>query len=828
MAKNVRGGNFLQNPGDKKRRFPILWYTVDMDENSTLRYTPDPETGLTDTQVQNRINEGHTNRAPSHITKTAGQILKENICTLFNLLNFCIALCLLLVGSYRNLLFLGVVLSNLAIGVFQQLRSKQKLEKLSVLSQPGVQVVRNGRCCRIPVEELVLDDVIELSLGSQVPADAVVLCGSGELNEALLTGESDPIRKSPGDNILSGSFVVSGTFRARVEHVGSDNYAASLAQQAKRYQKTHSELMQALGRIVQFTGMLVVPLGLLLFIRSFFTLESGLVGSVEQAAASMIGMIPSGLMLLCSVSLALGAVTLARKQTLVQDLYCIETLSRVDTLCLDKTGTLTAGRMEVTEVVFSDPDRGAAHKGLLRSLAAALPKDNATALALGAYCAGFTGALLSPTAVLPFSSKRKYSAAAFSDAGVLYLGAPEFLCPVLPDTLTEAARAYLAQGCRVLVFAQDRQQTDPASPLEHPAALGLIILSDVLRPEAADTLAFFHREGVTVKLISGDNPQAVSSIAKRLELPGADAYIDVSALNDTDLAAAATRYTVFGRVSPEQKRVLIKALQTAGHTVAMTGDGVNDVLALKDADCSVAMAAGSDAARQVAQLVLLDNNFASLPHVVMEGRRVINNVTRTASLFLVKTMFSFLLTVASLLFGMVYPFQPIQLSLISALTIGVPAFLLAMEPNRTRVTGRFLLNVLSRALPGSLCVFLYMLLANSIGPLIGLDPNEVNTLCVYLTGIAGLCFLLRVCNPLNLRRGLLCAVMAAAFLLGAVLFRGLLQLMLPTGRMLYLLLPLGLFCYPLLGALTRLARWIIVWLWRKVIRRVRKKQPVSK
>ncbi len=768
------------------------------------------------------MQEGLSNVQPPHITKSIGQILRDNICTLFNALNFGLAFCLLLVGSYSNLLFMGVVLCNLLIGTIQQLRSKRTVEKLSVLYQPRAQVVREGKQQELPLEELVLDDVICLRLGVQIPTDATLVQGEVEVNEALLTGEADPLIKRPGDILLSGSFVVSGEARAQVEHVGADNYAAKLALEARQYKKIRSDLMRALRRIIRFTGSAVLPLGALLFFRSYFIEGHAIKSAVEQTAGAMIGMIPSGLMLLASVSLAVGVVTLSRRKTLVQEMYCIETLSRVDMLCLDKTGTLTAGRMDLNAILHREGSPARQNEAQLEALINTLPKGNATAAALATYFSkqkrGSSEDFPAPSHILPFSSARKFSAANFPQWGSLYLGAPEILCPALPEDLARQAEQYLEQGCRILLFSRGACQEDLSHPPKDLTPLSLIVLEDALRPEASQTLSFFLQEGVAIKLISGDNPHTVKSIARRLGLPGYDAWVDATTLQDEQaVRAAATRYTIFGRVSPQQKRWLVQALKAAGHTVAMTGDGVNDVLALKDADCSVAMAAGSDAARQVSQLVLLDNNFNSLPAVVMEGRRVINNITRTSSLFLVKTIFSFLLTVCSVLLGLRYPFQPVQLSLISALTIGLPSFVLALEPNRSRITGNFLENVLTRALPGALCVFLYALLASIIGPWIGLDAMQVNTLCVYLTGIAGLCVLLRVCLPLNLKRGVLWGCMACAFLYGAIMLRQLLHIGLPTGRMLFLLLPLGALCYPLLASLGKVARHIVQWVKQRKI-----------
>lgn len=776
----------------------------------TERFTPGPGEGLSARQVRMREEEGLYNAQPPRISKTFGQIVRDNLCTFFNLLNAGIFVSLLLVGSYANMLFMGVVLSNLLIGVVQEVRSKRAVERLSVLHMPRAKVVRDSQETEIPSERIVLDDVLLLSMGSQIPTDAVVLTGAVEVDESLLTGEADALTKRPGEALLSGSFVVSGSCRARAERVGAQSYAAKLAQEARRYRKFDSQLMRALRSIIRFAGGFVLPLGALLFVHAFFGLRHPIQSAVEQTAASMLGMIPSGLMLLTSVSLAVGVIALAKRNTLVQELYCIETLSRVDMLCLDKTGTLTTGNMRVAEIFAADAGREAETEARLSDLVQTIPADNATARALRARFSG--PARQTPLFVTPFSSARRYSAAAFA-SGTYYIGAVQSLQPNLPESLRLKAGQAATEGYRVLLFAACGAVNGEPPPPEQAALtpLALVCILDEIRPEAADTLRFFREEGVTVKLISGDDPRTVSSIARRLGLPGHAAYVDASTLaDDGAVEGAALQYTIFGRVSPRQKQALIRALKAAGHTVAMTGDGVNDVLALKESDCSVALNAGSDAARQISQLVLLDNDFSALPSVVMEGRRVINNITRTASLFLVKTLYSFLLTVSSLLFALSYPFQPVQLSLIGALTVGIPSFILALEPNRTRIRGSFLKNVLAQAIPGALCIFLYILLSGLIGRRAGLSYAQINTLCVYLTGTTGLCVLLRVCLPLQKRRSLLWFCMTALFFLCAVLLRGTLDLMLPQGGlMLQLYIAMAVTCYPLLVVLGRLSRHIL-------------------
>ena len=773
------------------------------------RFSPDFMQGLSAAQVQQRREAGLTNAQLPHITKTTGRILRDNLMTFFNFINLVLFVALLLVESYANTLFMGVVLSNLLIGTIQELRAKRAVERLSVLHAPRTRVVREGMEQEIKSDELVLDDIMLLSLGSQVPADAIVREGAVEADESLLTGESNAIKKMPGNTLLSGSFVISGSCRAQAVRVGEDSYAASLSREARRYKRFDSDLMRALRLIIRYAGGIVLPLGALMFYHAFRGLNHGLQASVEQTAAAMLGMIPSGLMLLTSISLAVGVVALARKKTLVQELYCIETLSRVNMLCLDKTGTLTTGNMQADRVIPLGDNTENELYAALCDMVGAMPASNATSKALAAFYK--QPPREAPRGVTPFSSARKYSAAAFS-YGTLYLGAASMLV-ALPPRFAAQAEQEAAAGRRVLLLCRaDAVDGEPKLPADTTLLpLALVTLLDEIRPEAEDTLRFFREQDVTVKLISGDDPRTVSAIASRLKLPGAEKYIDASTLKDEEaLSAAAGAYTVFGRVSPQQKKGLVQALQAQGHTVAMTGDGVNDVLALKESDCSIALNAGSDAAKQISQLVLLDNNFASLPHVVMEGRRVVNNITRTASLFLVKTGFSLLLTVSSLLFGLAYPFQPVQLSLIGAVTVGIPSFFLALEPNRTRIKGSFLKNVLARAIPGAVTIYLFTLAAGLLGRRLNLTYGEINSLCVYLAGTAGLMILLRVCLPAVPRRAALWVLMTAAFFGAAALLPKLLELSQPQpGIALWLYLGLTLFSYPLLAGLERVCRHIL-------------------
>ncbi len=759
--------------------------------------------GLTLAEVAERQSRGQTNKSDATLTKSVSRIVRENVFTFFNLFNLAIGTCVALVGEYENLLFLMVVFINTVIGIAQEIRSKRMVERLSLMTAPRARVLREGNEADIHFEELVLDDVIKLSAGCQIGADSVVIGGALEVNEALLTGESDAIMKNEGDELLSGSFVVSGTCLARVVRVGADNYATALTRQAKVYKRFHSKLLDSLNRIIRFTSCFVLPIGLLMFAINYFGGEIGLSAAVLAAAAAVIGMLPNGLMLLTSVSLSLGVIKLGLSRTLVQQLFGIETLSRVDVLCLDKTGTLTEGRMRVERIAELNAADALPmpFDAAMGAFAAAMDDNNATFLAVKEHFSGECAAL-ELIGKMPFSSERKYSAAIFKEF-TLVLGAPDVLLARVPEEI-----AALEREARVLLAAV----SDARSPETLPGNLtpaAAIVLEDVIRPDARQTLEYFAEQGVQLKIISGDNPQTVSGVARRAGFSESEAFIDAQTL-DTDEALfdAAEKYAVFGRVKPAQKRALIKALQSGGHTVGMVGDGVNDVLALREADCSVAMAAGSEAARQIAQLVLLDSNFAVLPGVVNEGRRVVNNITRTASLFLLKTGYSFLLALLSIAFAFPYPFIPIQLTLIGMFIQGIPSFFLALEPNSERIKGGFFETVFRNFLPSSLMVVLSVAFIQLIAPYAGIGASAVNTLCVMATGITGLFLLLRVSRPFNIMRAALFILMAAGFFFAAWVFPGSAFFSLGALKVSELMILLGMaaICYPLTGGLARVVK----------------------
>lgn len=729
-----------------------------------------PHTGLTGEEVAARVAQGLVNTSSDSLSKSVGRILRENILTLFNFLNLGLALMVLLVGSYQNLLFILVIVSNTVIGIIQELRAKRTIDRLSIVTAPHVKTLRDGQPVDVRCEELVLDDVMLLLPGNQVCADSVLLEGEGlTVDESLLTGESDPIEKRAGDTLLSGSFVLSGSGSARVTTVGDDGYASGLTREARYFKKPNSQLITSLNRIIQAISTIIVPLGVFLFLRQHLVSGLTLTDAVVSTTASLIGMIPEGLILLTSVALAVGVVRLGARRTLVQELPCIETLARVDVLCLDKTGTITQGTMQVEELVpmagCDDKEAGAA----FCALAHALNDSNATFQAIRAHFCG--GSDWTGTQTVPFSSERKWSAAAFEGRGTYIMGAPEFIFPDNKD-LQAKAEGYARQGLRVLALAHADAPIE-GSALPRPCILkALLVLSDVIREEAPETFRYFAEQGVTIKVISGDNPFTVSAVARRAGLKDADKAIDMSTVpEDTPMDELAEEYTIFARVRPRQKKALVQALKRQGHVVAMTGDGVNDILALKEADCSIALASGSDATRQASQLVLLDSNFDALVHVVYEGRRVLGNIERVASMYLVKTITSILLGLVFILLPAAYPFFPIHLTLISTLTIGIPSFFLALEPNKERIQGHFLRKVLARTLPGALVAVAGLLLVQVFSAALELLPGETRTLSVLVMGTVHMMVLIKAAVPITPWKAALVAALAAGVVFAFLFFR---------------------------------------------------------
>ncbi len=723
-----------------------------------------PLHGLTQEGVGAHREQGRTNTMPRRTEGGVADILRRNVLTLFNLLNLCLAGLLLWVGSHRDMLFLGVVLSNTLIGTIQELRAKRTHDRLQLLSEGRVRVMRDGVECRLSPQELVLDDVVLLSRGDQIPADATVLSGAGEADESLLTGESAPVSKAAGDTLYSGSFLVSGSVAARLTAVGADSYAGQLQLSARRVKRAQSELMRDMRRIIRWVSVLIVPIGAAMFSRQYASVDLGLRDAVTGTVASMLGMIPEGLILLTSVSLAAGVVALGRRNALVNELFGIETLARTDMVCMDKTGTLTSGEMVLDRTLALNgvpPEEIAAYMAALlrasadetptvRALAEAFPASNAPEIAQA----------------VPFSSARKWSAAQAEGLGSVVLGAPERL---LKGEALKQAQALAAQGLRVLALLCAPAPLCGEALPEGLVPAALLCLRDALRPNVQKTVRYFGEQGVTLKVISGDSPLTVSHAAAAAGVPGADRTVDLSAIEgEKDYTALSRHYTIFGRVSPQDKQGLIEALRKDGHGVAMVGDGVNDIPALKAGDCSIAMAGGSDAACRVAQITLLDADFDVMPRIVLEGRRVINNITRAASLFLVKNIFSLILSVLLLIFPFAYPFAPIQLTLVSSLTIGIPSFVLALQPSRDRVSGSFLRNVIMRALPGGVCTAALIIPLMAFSDGLGFSQDVVSSLSTLIAGYSGLVVLFLTCLPLNALRGGLVAAMAVLFA-GAVL-----------------------------------------------------------
>jgi cation-transporting ATPase E len=764
--------------------------------------SPFPEvTGLTDEQVAEQNAAGHVNVDASVKTRSVGEIVRENVVTLFNFVNVVLFAFVLYTGSIKNGLFMIIIVLNTAIGIVQEIRSKRVTDRLSIVASSDAKAIRNGKRVDIPQDQIVLGDCLVLGRGDQVPCDATVIAGTAKVDESLLTGESNLIPKEAGSGLMSGSFVNSGLVAVRVEHVGADNYAAKITAEAKKRKAINSEIMTSLNRIIRFVSVVIFPVGIALFVSTHVIEGVETNEAILSSVAALVGMVPEGLILLTSTVLALAVIRLSQKNVLVQQLYCIETLAHVDTLCLDKTGTITSGAMEMTDLVALDAS-GAMNKqagmntladitDALRIVASADPDPNETASAIISWCsdrphAARKGQASEPTvsSYVPFSSDRKWSGATLSDGSSYVMGAAQFVMGESYPSVESAVNT-LAADSRVLVFAQV-DGFDGERIVGTPRALALVCIRDQIRSSAAQTIAYFKQQGVDIKVISGDDPKTVANIARKVGVTDADRPVDATTLDtDEKIAAAIGEYHVFGRVKPEQKRAFVKALQEQGHVVAMTGDGVNDTLALKESDCSVAMAAGSDAARNVAQLVLVDNDFASMPEVVAEGRRSINNLQRSASLFLIKTVFSMVLALLFIFLPWQYPYQPIQMTLISMFTIGLPSFVLALEPNHDRIKGKFLENVIVRSLPGSITVIVADIAINLVGYLgLGLSYGQVSTTCVVVTAWIGMNLIFRISRPFTPIRAALLAVVAVGFTLGVTVLPDLFSISPFTSEML--------------------------------------------
>ncbi|OQO88313.1 HAD-IC family P-type ATPase [Enterococcus casseliflavus] len=727
-------------------------------------------TGLTAAEVAKKTQEGLHNDYETKTSKSTAAIIKDNLLTLFNFLNLLIGVFLFAVGAYSNMFYLAIIFVNITIGISQELHARNLVKKLSLVSPQTVRVIRDGQIHEISAKELVLDDSVILGAGDQIPADMTVLSGLVEVNEAMLTGEADLVVKEAGASLLSGSFIVSGEVTGKVIHVGAENYAAKLSNEAKVHKPIRSELLASIRNVSKFTSYVIVPLGVILFFQAFMMRDAGIKESVVVSAAALLGMLPKGLVLLISIALTTGVIKLAKKRILVQDMYAVETLAHVDTLCLDKTGTLTEGHMVLESIVplqaDSDPNM------LLGNYLAASTDNNLTMQALRQGCPELTDH--QPIEVAAFSSQRKWGAVAFEHLGNVYLGAPEKVAgsAALPQ-VKEAQEA----GLRVLILAVE---TDPKAPASfdpsNAQAVAVLILSDIIRQNAEETLAYLANQGIDLKVISGDNPIAVAAIAHRAGLANADQAIDLSTLTtEAEVREAATRYTVFGRVTPEQKKLLVQELKANQRTVAMTGDGVNDVLALREADVSIAMAAGDSAARQIANFVLLDSDFTTLPDVLFEGRRVVNNVTKASGIFFIKTIYSFLLSLVCILTSSAFPFLPIQITLIDLAIEGYPSFFLSFEENKAPIKGRYLPTVLLNALPNALLVLVNYFAIRFLQTDYGWSQFDTTTLLYYLLIGISCIAVIRACLPLNPLRLFLAITTTVGIYVAAMLFHGLLE-----------------------------------------------------
>lgn len=745
---------------------------VEKDQTSVkniTRYAPDYREGLTDEQVAERVHAQATNETIDPSFKTNKQIVLQNIFTYFNLIFIVLAVLLCLVSSYKNLTFLPVILANTGIAIYQEIRSKKILDNLSVLNAAKVTVVRNGAANKIDMEELVLDDVILLETGQQIPADGYVLDGKLQVNEALLTGEADEIVKEVDDYLMSGSFVVSGKAYVRLDKVGYDSYISQLTAKAKKMGGgEQSEMIASLNKLIKWIGIIIIPIGITLFSQSYFFNGNTIKESVAAMEAALIGMIPEGLYLLTTIALAMSAARLAKQRVLLHDMKSIETLARVNVLCVDKTGTITENQMSVQKLVIAKNEQAEQQatriQELISDYAKAMANDNATMQAIKTYFNKPTDQ--EPLSILPFSSVQKFSSVTFAD-GVYVLGAPEMILRERFETVKNEFNQYADQGYRVLVFGSYQGILSEALLEAEVIPLAYLLIANPIRKEAPDTFAYFKEQGVAIKVISGDNPQTVSTVALQAGIANADQYIDVSQLAEEDYLSAVEKYTVFGRVKPEQKMQFVQLLKQK-NTVAMTGDGVNDILAMKEADCSIAMASGNEATIQAAQVALLDSDFSRMPEIVAEGRRVVNNIERSASLFLVKNIFSFLLSVFSVLFALNYPLEPSQITLISLFTIGLPSFLLALEENKNRIEGKFIVNVLEKAIPGGLTDMTVVGTLVVGGVILHLNKTDVSTASTMLLTAVGFLVLYKICHPLNQFRGRIILFCAAGILFSVV------------------------------------------------------------
>ena len=790
--------------------------TVIPDGQDVRRYSPDVNEGLSAEQVNERFSQFLFNDTNQKYSKSYASIFIGNLCTFFNLLCVLAAVALIYSGaSFSQFLFVVIFALNIAFGIVMEIRAKRKIDKLSLLTVPTARVIRGGRQAEVHAKDIVLDDIVVLTLGNQIPADCILAEGSVEVNEALLTGESVPVKKEAGDLLYAGSFISGGTCKARADKVGKNTYLNSLSAKAKKYKKPNSELMRSTKWIISVIGILIIPIatGMFFVNRSNILAEVGVFGRpelnevIQRTVSVVIGMIPSGMLLLTSVALTVGILRLMTHNTLVQDLYSLEMLARVNVLCLDKTGTITDGCMKVNDCMLLNNPTDYTVNELIGSYLAALQDNNQTSIALYNYF-GHSSAL-EAVATIPFTSKRKFSAATLDGVGTIAVGAPEFVLGSMPEKIGRIVNQYASMGLRVLLVAHSAGKIAGDKLPAGMKPLAIISIADNIREDAAQTIRWFKENDVAIKIISGDNPVTVSEVARRVGVNNAEKYISLEGLNETEVAAAANKYTVFGRVTPEQKAILVKSIKSEGNTVAMTGDGVNDILAMKEADCAVSVASGSEAAKNVSHIVLLDNNFSSMPKVVFEGRRVINNIQNSSSMYLMKTLFTTIFAVISLILWQGYPFKTNNMMLMEFFVIGIPTFFLSLQPNTNRVSGRFLPSVLAKAVP---CAVVLVMAVESVSIITAARPDFFqscyDTVTVVVITFAGLVMLYRVCQPLNFFRGVLMLAMVACCVLGLTLLPG---MFLGEGfaalnfvSVLYLIIVI-LLCFPLSAAFLKIS-----------------------
>ncbi len=760
----------LKRQKEKEKQLRAIFQAKEIDDPTEEKYTkiekfnPDPAFGLTTEQVNKRQAEGLTNLVKNKYSKSYAQIFCSNIFTFFNFLCLICVVALVIAGaSFGQFFFVAIYAINLTIGIIQEIRSKLTIEKMSLVKTPLSKVKREGEEIEIPTSELVLCDVVMLATGNQVPCDSVILEGNVDVNESLLTGESVAVKKGAGDKLYGGSYISGGKTIAKVERIGDDSYIQKLSARAKKFKKSPSQLLNAINTIIKVVGILIIPISTLMGIVNYsiirhdnpaWTIYQVLQEAIPNTASVIIGMIPSGMFLLTSMALAVGVIRLSKQHTLVQDMYALEMLARIDVLCLDKTGTITDGNMKVEEVVMLGPSM-ISIRDIIGSMQNALRDNNMTSIALNEYF-GLSSALV-PKKTIPFSSDRKYSAVTFTELGTFVLGAPDFVVKSLPERVTKLIQQNTMLGGRVLLLASSSNEINNDKIPNNLKPVALIVLKDNIRPDAIKTIEWFKNNGVTVKVISGDDPITVSEIARRAGVDHSEAFINLDGLNDKEVFDCATKYSVFGRVSPEQKAILIKAFKTHGHTVAMTGDGVNDILAMKESDCSITVASGSDATRNISHLVLMDNNFNSMPQVVNEGRRVINNIQQSSSLYLMKTLFTILFATISIITASLYPFNTAHMLVLEFLVIGAPSFFLSLQPNHDQVKGSFIHTLISSALPGALIlvfnVYAFDFLTYAFD--LSLAKEMENTIKILLVTLGGLVYLYKVCEPLDAYRGIL-------------------------------------------------------------------------